>query len=149
MNCQDYEPMLAAYADGELSDEDRGKLQEHLSGCPRCRAQLAELTALQEDLAMIKFTEPTDVELQRYWACVYNRLERGVGWILVSIGSILLLCYGAFKLVEEIVTDPKVAVVVKIGVVALVFGVVILFVSLLRERLAVRKSDKYSREIER
>ena len=53
MNCQDYEAMLPAYVDGELSEEDRGKLQEHLSGCPRCRAQLAELTALQEDLAMI------------------------------------------------------------------------------------------------
>ncbi|HET6429229.1 MAG TPA: zf-HC2 domain-containing protein [Phycisphaerae bacterium] len=149
MNCRDYEPMLAAYVDGELSEQDRGRLQEHLSGCLGCTDRLAELTALQEELAMIKFTEPTDVDLQRYWAGVYNRLERGVGWILLSVGSILLLCYGAFKLIEGIVTDPKVALVVKIGVVALVFGVVILFVSLLRERLAVRKSDKYSREIER
>ena len=149
MNCEDYGPMLTAYVDGELSDEDRRRLDEHLAGCQRCRDQLAEWTALQEELAMIKFTEPTDEQLQRYWSGVYNRLERGIGWILFSVGSILLLCYGAFKLIESVITDPKVAWVVKIGVVALAFGVVILFVSLLRERLAVRKKDKYSREVER
>ena len=32
---------------------------------------------------------------------------------------------------------------------ALIVGAVVLFVSLLRERLAIRKSDKYSREVER
>jgi len=149
MNCRDYEPMLTPYVDGELSEADRGRVEEHLSACPRCRERLAELKALQEELAMVKFTDPTDVELERYWAGVYNRLERGVGWVLFSIGAILLLCYGAFKLIEGVITDPKVALVVKIGVVALVFGVVVLFVSLLRERLAVRKSDRYSREIER
>ena len=149
MNCEDYGPMLTAYVDGELSDEDRRRLDEHLAGCQRCRDQLAEWTALQEELAMIKFTEPTDAELQRYWSGVYNRLERGIGWILFSVGSILLLCYGAFKLIESVITDPTVAWVVKIGVVALMFGAVVLFVSLLRERLAVRKKDRYSREVER
>jgi len=149
MNCRECEPMLTPYVDGELSEADRGRVEEHLSACPRCRERLAELKALQEELAMVKFTDPTDVELERYWAGVYNRLERGVGWVLFSIGAILLLCYGAFKLIEGVITDPKVALVVKIGVVALVFGVVVLFVSLLRERLAVRRSDRYSREIER
>ena len=98
---------------------------------------------------MIRFKEPSDAELERYWSSIYNRLERGAGWILLSVGAIILLCYGAFRLVEGIIKDPKVAIVLKVGVVALVFGVVILFVSLLRERLAVRKVDKYSREVER
>ena len=98
---------------------------------------------------MIRFNEPTDAELSRYWSSIYNRLERGVGWILFSLGAIVLLCYGGFKLVEAVIRDPTIQWWVKGGVLALVFGTVVLFVSLLRERLAVRRVDKYSKEIER
>jgi predicted anti-sigma-YlaC factor YlaD len=141
--------MLTAYLDGELPPDRRRRLEGHLAECQSCRRELEALAAVKEDLAMIKFKEPSDVELERYWGRIYNRLERGVGWILLSVGAIILLCYGAFKLVESVVTDPGVALVLKLGVLALVFGVVILFVSLLRERLAVRKTDKYSKEVQR
>ncbi len=60
-----------------------------------------------------------------------------------------MLCYGGFKLIEQVIKNPSIALLFKIGLVALVFGVVILFVSILRERLAVGKVDKYSKEIER
>ncbi len=149
MSCDEFEPMLSAYVDGELAAEDRDRIEEHLAGCEACRQSLAELKAVQEDLAMIKFREPSDAELERYWRSVYNRLERGVGWVLLSLGAMVLLCYGGFKLVEEMIRDPKVALALKVGVVALIIGVAVLFVSLLRERLAVRKTDKYSREVDR
>ena len=141
--------MISAYVDGELTPEQRERLESHLSACDACKRELAEVRALKKELDMIKFTEPTDEQLERYWSGVYNRLERGAGWVLFSIGAIVLLCYGGFKLVEQVVRDPAVAWWVKGGVLALVFGLAILFVSLLRERLAVRKVDKYSKEVER
>jgi len=149
MNCDEFKPMLTGYVDGELSAELRAALEQHLDGCEACNRELASLSRLKEELAMMKFKEPTDVELERYWHSVYNRLERGLGWVLFSLGAIIVLCYGGFKLVEEIVRDPGVAVLLKVGIVALVFGTVILFVSLLRERLAVVKVDRYSKEVER
>ncbi len=149
MNCDDFKPMLTGYLDGELTPERSAELEAHLATCEACRRELAELTGLKEELAMMKFKEPPDVELERYWRSVYNRLERGLGWILFSVGAIVVLCYGAFLLIEEMIKDPRIAVLLKVGVVALVFGAVILFVSLLRERLAVRKVDKYSKEVER
>lgn len=149
MSCEEYQSMITAYVDGELPPQKRERLERHLAACPSCKQELTEVAALKEELAMLKFTEPTDAELRRYWRSIYNRLERGAGWILFSVGAIVLLCYGGFKLVEQLVRDPTVAWVVKGGVLALIFGAVILFVSLLRERLAVRKADKYSREVER
>ena len=149
MNCEDFKPMITACVDGELEADQRQLLEEHLAACEACRRELAEVRALKEDLDMMKFTEPTDAERDRYWRSVYNRLERGLAWVLFSIGAIVLLCYGGFKLVEEVVRDPAIAWWVKGGVVAVVFGLAILFVSLLRERLALRKSDRYSKEIER
>jgi predicted anti-sigma-YlaC factor YlaD len=141
--------MISAYVDGELTPDQRRNLESHLASCQDCARELAEVRALKKELEMIKFTEPTDEELQRYWGSIYNRLERSVGWVLFSLGAIVLLCYGGFKLVEQTIRDPAIAWWVKGGVLALVFGLVILFVSLLRERLAVRKSDKYSREVKR
>ena len=149
MSCDEFNQMAGAYLDGELPEEDRRRFEEHLASCDACRTELAELKRLTEDLNMMRFKEPGDEELQRYWAGVYNRLERGIGWILLSAGAILTLCYGAFKIIEEMIRDPAVSVVLKVGVCALIAGLVVLFVSLLRERLVVRKVDRYSREVER
>jgi anti-sigma factor RsiW len=149
MNCEDFRALITAWVDGELPPERQELLQQHLAGCDGCRRELAEVRALKEELGMIRFSEPTDAELARYWKSVYNRLERGLAWVLLSIGTIVLLCYGGFRLVEHFIRDPQIAWWVKGGVLAVVFGLVILAVSLLRERLAVGKVDKYSKEVDR
>ena len=149
MNCEDYKQRISGYVDEELDASGREQLERHLATCESCRREYEELVQFKENLAMIQFREPSDAELDRYWGNVYNRLERGVGWICLSIGAILLLCWGAFTMIEELIQDPGVSMVVKIGVVALIVGLVFLFVSIARERLTIRKKDKYSREVER
>ncbi len=149
MSCEEFKPLITGYLDDELSPQQQQRLERHLSTCQQCTAELANLADLKENLAMIKFKEPSDAELDRYWKSIYNRLERGLGWILFSAGAIIVLCYGGFKLIEQVITDPSIAWLFKIGLIALVFGAVVLFVSLLRERLAIRKVDKYSKEIQR
>ena len=149
MSCEDSQYLITGYVDDELSADQQRELEAHLADCPNCRDELAEMKTLKEGLAMMTFKEPGDAELERYWRGIYNRIERGIGWILSSLGAIALLCYGAFTLVEEVITDPTIAWIVKIGVSALLAGVVVLFVSLLRERLMLRKTDKYSKEVQR
>ena len=83
-----------------------------------------------------------------YWEQVYNRIERGAGWIFVSIGAIILLSFGAFHFVQDFLMNPKEPLVIKIGVSTAILGVIILFISVLRERLFIRKTDKY-KEIEK
>jgi hypothetical protein len=53
MNCQDFEEMLSAYADGELSRTQREFIEEHLSGCAHCRETLASFTAVGRLLATL------------------------------------------------------------------------------------------------
>ena len=149
MSCDQFNEWAGPYLDGELSEEDRRRFEQHLQTCEACRRDLADLRNLAEDLDMMRFKEPGDEELARYWSGVYNQLERGLGWILLSVGAILTLCYGAFKAIEELVRDPTVSVVLKVGVCALIAGLVVLFVSLLRERLVVRKVDRYAKEVQR
>ena len=149
MSCDRFKELMMGRLDGELSEEQSGELRDHLRRCEACREESEGFAALKEGLAMIEFKEPTDAELERYWRGIYNRLERGLGWVFFSLGAVVVLCYGAFALLEELFKHPKVALGLKIGVGALVLGVVVLFVSILRERLAVRKKDRYSKEVRR
>ena len=149
MTCQDHADLLTGYVDGELSDDQRRQVENHLSQCDDCSRQLDELVSIKERLTMIKFKEPSDRELKRYWSGIYNRLERGAGWILVSLGAIIVLSLGAIEMIKEMLGDPEVPLLLTIGVVSLIIGGVTLFVSVFRERLSVKKTDKYSREVQR
>ncbi|MCK4816385.1 hypothetical protein KA005_11510, partial [bacterium] len=83
-----------------------------------------------------------------YWTSVYNRLERRIGWILFSIGVMILLFFGGYKMVEEIIKDPSISFLLKAGILAVLGGVVVLLVSLIREQLFVRKRERY-KEVEK
>lgn len=149
MKCEQYEHDLTAAVDGQLSQEGRRRLDDHLLDCPACTRKLKDFLAIKEQFTMIEFKEPSDKELDRYWSRVYNRLERGVSWILFSLGLILVTCWAIFMWIEVVFEDPDISIWFKAGVVMLIVGLVALIVSALRERLTLRKTDKYSQEVER
>ena len=48
MSCEELKPMITGYLDGELSQQQRERLKNHLLSCESCRRELAELTELKE-----------------------------------------------------------------------------------------------------
>ena len=50
MQCDSATKMLDAYLDGELSPETSAAIREHLNGCTRCSAQIADTARLQRSL---------------------------------------------------------------------------------------------------
>ena len=92
----------------------------------------------------MRFREPPEDVWKGYWHGVYNRIERGTGWLIFAIGLAILVVYGAY----EFVTDPGVAALVKILIAVPVVGFIVLFVSVLREKRTVNRTDKY-KDIER
>ena len=97
----------------------------------------------------MKYKEPPDEAWERYWPKVYNRLERGLSWTLISIGAMILLFYGGFKAVESLIKYPTLALFLKVAILVLLAGLVILFVSVLRERIFTYGKDKYAKEVKR
>ena len=143
MTCHDYKDLLMGYLDNELSDEQRNRFEEHLAGCPECAGELKEFQKLKAITDEVTLVEPEDRIWQDYWNGVYNRIERNVGWLIFSVAAILLTIYGGFKLIEEIVTDATVGMLLKLGLLALIIGLAILFVSVLRERIYFWSKDRY------
>lgn len=131
------------YLDGELSSEEKRRFKEHLRGCRECKEELKDFKRLKEVMESMKYKEPQDIVWQKYWSKIYNRLERGIGWILFSVGAIILLFYGGFKLIQGLIKDPTISLIVKIGALIFLLGVVILLVSIIRERVFRYKYDRY------
>ena len=143
MACDDHKDQLMGYLDNELSDDQRRRFEEHLAGCPDCARELDEFRRLKAITDEVDLVEPEDRIWQDYWSSIYNRIERGIGWIIFSVAGIALTIYGGFRAIEELIRDPKVATTLKIGLLALIVGLAILFVSILRERLYFWKRDRY------
>lgn len=142
------EELLNKYLDNKLTEEEQNKLKELLSEDKSLNEELKNLKEMKEVMDMLKPAEP-DREWKEYWSHLYNRLERGIGWIILSLGAILVLTFAGFQLIKDIISDPQLALYVKIGIFSLLLGLVILFVSVLRERIFLSKSDKYSKEVKR
>jgi hypothetical protein len=57
-HCQDIQPELSAYLDGELTPPQRAEVEAHLASCPRCQEELAELKTLAAGVAALPKLEP-------------------------------------------------------------------------------------------
>ena len=143
MTCDNYRDLMMGYLDNELDEDQKSRFEQHLAGCRECTEELKEFRKLKAITDEVTLVEPEDRIWQQYWNGVYNRIERGVGWIMFSIAAIVLVVYGGFKAIDEIIEDPNVEMIVKIGLLALIVGMAILLVSVLRERLYFWKKDRY------
>ena len=143
MTCHDWKDLMMGYLDNELDDEQKRRFEEHLAGCRECADEIKEFKHLKAITDEVTLVEPEDRIWQDYWSGIYNRIERSLGWIIFSVSAILLAIYGGFKLIETIVTNAAVGVLLKIGLLTLIIGLAILFVSVLRERIYFWSKDRY------
>lgn len=143
MACREFKDLMMGYLDNELDDSQKQSFLDHIQKCPECSAELDDFKKLKKITDDVQFYEPEDKLWNQYWSSVYNRAERGIGWIIFSISSICLLIFAGFKCIEAIIKDPRYGMLLKIGLIALVVSVAILLVSVLRERLFFRNKERY------
>ncbi|TES93593.1 MAG: hypothetical protein E3J87_01900 [Candidatus Cloacimonadota bacterium] len=144
-----YKMLMMKYLEGEIAKDEEREFEEHIETCDECRKEIEGFEKLKEVMKDMRYKRPSDEIWKTYWSRIYNRIERGLGWIFTSIGATILLIYGGFKGVENLIKDPGIALIAKIGILAGIAGLAILFVSVLRERIFVSKTDKYSKEVEK
>jgi len=135
--------LLMKALDGDLSHREEEEFRRLLQESKEFQEEWKSLSKLKEVTSQMRFSNPPAEIWEKYWTNVYYRLERGVAWILVSLGAIVLLTYGGFKAVESILADTTLALALKIALLAIMAGFAILIVSVIREKWITGKIDKY------
>jgi len=143
-----FQQLLMGAIDYELSTDEDREFKLLLHQYPEFLQEYQEFEKMKEVFQTMKFKTLPDKEWDSYWLKVYNQIERGIAWILFSVGSVILITYGLYKWVETLFASQNVDLIVKIGIFALIAGLVILFISIAREKLISRKVDPY-KEVQR
>ena len=148
----DLRHLMMAALDGELEPSQVAELEREIAADADLASEWQRLQQLKELTQMSTIKSPPKEQWDSYWHGVYNRLERGLGWILVSLGATVLLCYGVWFAVDELFqglwADDSVPLLIKLAIFALGAGGAVLLVSIVREKLFTHRHDPY-KEVER
>lgn len=136
---------LMRVADGEADHETRERVERHVATCERCRLEFESLMKLKKVTATMRLTDLPDARWAVYWQDIYRRVERGSGWLIASLGAMVLAFYGLFSALKTFFLNPEVPVVLRLGFGLLAIGVLILLISLVRERLYARRIERYDK----
>lgn len=145
MACNHNEIDVMRYIDGEMNNTERETFKKHLESCDTCKSLLKEISSLKEVTDFMKIADLPEAVWEKYWNSIYNRIERSVAWLFFILGSLILTGYGIYN----VIIDPSLHNIVGLGVLFVVIGLAILFLSVLREKIAVSKADRYISEVKR
>ena len=135
--------LMMAEVDKEISGEERAELQSALGSDPDLQNELETFQRLKEVTDTMSPLKPPGETWDSYWEDVYRQLERGISWVLISLGTIVVGTWGVWTAVSGLIADREIPGLIRWSLLALLAGFVILFVSVIRERLFMSKSDPY------
>lgn len=136
MKCTEIKELLSAYADGELSPQQRDMVEKHLAECSECRNKLVEyeriqghLTSLQRLPSILNFTQDTMSKIRKLCDkknsyTVKRRLLVAVPFVIILAvlaslyptmltlkpGEVIAKAYAATEAVESFKTNFSYAV---------------------------------------
>lgn len=131
--------MLSGYIDGELTQQDRQRVDVHCESCAECRSLRSELLDLRREVGDAHLSMFGEDKWREMMSDTTVRATRGIGWLLV-VGCFLGI---AGLGVVGFLTDSSISGFEKLVVGSIYGGFALLFISVLRQRLIERKSDKY------
>ena len=131
--------LLSGYIDGELTQQQRQRVEVHCGNCSDCESELSDLRELRRDVSNSKLSEYGEDVWREKMDDGTVKATRSIGWLLF-LGAVLI-CGGVG--IYEFVLDSSMGTFEKTMIGAVYGGLALLFFSVLRQRLIERKTDKY------
>jgi len=135
------------FFDKNLADEEKKELDDFLMD-EDYKKEFQKQINVKEAVMNLNLKKPKSEFWDNYWLSTYNRLERGVAWILISIGLTLLIGFAVYQFIQKLFVDDGGPFIIKMGLIVLFTGALILILSLIREQFIKTKNDSY-KEIKR
>jgi len=131
--------MLSAYLDGELTQADNQRVRLYLEESEEARQAYDEMKQLQQLTAGMRFPDPAEEALDALEQRLSVRAPRQFGWALMILGSVSWLFYAVILTLRH----PRWPTLPELLSGAVVVGLILLFVSVLRQRLLEWPRDRY------
>ena len=129
--------------DGELTREEQREFDELLESEDTLRTDWHRMRTVKGLTDSMEFRTPSDAIWEGYMDSVYRRVERGVAWILVSVGATVLISTGLWQVGKAVFIDDQLPLYIKGSLLALFIGAAILMVSVAREKFFMHQRDPY------
>lgn len=139
MECKRFETDGMRLLDGEMNEQEKREYEAHVRECEDCRSELRGIGRVVELTNEVRLRTPDDEFWDGYWESIYRRSERSVGFFFVVGGVVAILLWGLF----EALTSPQLRTYEGVSVAVILLGLVIIFVSVARERYHESKNDPY------
>lgn len=133
------EDQLSGFLDGELTQQQRQRVQLHLEDCAECARLLDELTALRSRMGRTDLSGLPEDRWRENMNDSAVTLSRGLGWLALIGAGVVIGAIGVF----EFLTDPGLGAGWKLLFTVFYLGWLGLFISVLRQRLIERRTDRY------
>jgi anti-sigma factor RsiW len=134
---------LLGYAEGELEPAQATAVAAHLERCADCRAAVDRFRREARVLSGIRLREAPPEPWEEFWQSSYNRIERGVAWVVLAIGAAVLGVWGLYHAVAALLRADGIPAWIRIGILAVGLGLLLLLGSVVRERLYAERRTRY------
>ena len=130
---------LSGYIDGELTQQERQRVEVHCADCSMCASEMADIRALRERVGNSLQSEfGEDLWREKMNDTAVNT-TRSIGWLLIIGIALVVAGIG----IVAFVLDSSMSLTEKVLTGGFYLGLALLFISVLRQRLIERKTDKY------
>ncbi len=69
--------------------------------------EFEEQKRIKEVLRKMKLKNPSREVWDSYWMGIYNRIERGIAWVVISIGALIFFGYASYEVVNAFINDTQ------------------------------------------
>jgi len=137
------EQLICKVIDSCARPAEKEELESMATENPEIAQALAEQQDAVNAIRSVGLRELSDEVQEQYWCGVYNRVENRSGWTLIVAGIALVVGYAIY----ELVTDPTIHTIYRIGIATLIVGFGLLISSKLRMRMKLTPYDRYKEVI--
>ncbi len=139
--CTHIEELISGYLDDELTQQEAQKVAIHLEQCQQCQQMYQQLQSLGH---AVSNTSVIDIEPKKLDELVNDLTAKriaDISWFLIITGVVMAVVFAIY----QFWLDTSMPWYSKLMVSLLWGGGIGLFISVLRQRLITRKTDKYNK----
>jgi anti-sigma factor RsiW len=139
--CKQVDELLSGYVDGELSQQQSQFVALHLATCSTCQQTLTSIEELKMTIKQVSYPAMEQQQLNAVLQDLSSQRMQQFSWFALISGILICIIFAVYQFFIDSTTPWY----FKLSISLIWGGIIGLFLSVLRQRLLIRKTDKYNK----